>query len=185
MPARRPIVLALFLAAAAAAGFLAGRRRAEAGRQRRRGEAVSGPPPAPPAALAEVGRQRRHSEASVGPVAHPEPAHATAQPSRASSAAPDLRLFEVPATHAAVAALAAAIDVAYLDADTFEDMDALLEIAERLERAAAELRRHDLEPGRAAELVDECARLATEAGGELERRVRAGDAPPGQLSLGA
>jgi hypothetical protein len=57
-------------------------------------------------------------------------------------------------------------------------------IVERLERTAAELRAGDLDPERAAALVDECARLATEAGAELDREVRAAEAPAGQLALG-
>jgi hypothetical protein len=59
-------------------------------------------------------------------------------------------------------------------------------IVERLERTAAELRAGDLAPDRAAALVEECARLATEAGAELDREVRAADAggaPAGQLAL--
>jgi hypothetical protein len=59
-------------------------------------------------------------------------------------------------------------------------------IVERLERAAAELRTGDLDPERAAALVDECARLAAEAGAELDREVRAAEAgtgPAGQLAL--
>jgi hypothetical protein len=63
------------------------------------------------------------------------------------------------------------------------------DIVSRLERAAVELRAGELAPERAAELVDECARLASEAGAELDRRVRTGeggDAPaPGQLALGS
>jgi hypothetical protein len=64
---------------------------------------------------------------------------------------------------------------------------ALDRIVERLERAAAQLRAGDLDPERAAALVDECARLAAEAGAELDREVRAADAgpgPAGQLALG-
>ena len=64
--------------------------------------------------------------------------------------------------------------------------EALERIVERLERAAAELRTGDLTPERAAALVDECARLAAEAGAELDREVRAADAgsgPAGQLAL--
>ena len=61
--------------------------------------------------------------------------------------------------------------------------EALEKIVERLERTAAELRTGDLDPERAAKLVDECARLATEAGTELDREVRAADAPAGQLAL--
>jgi hypothetical protein len=64
------------------------------------------------------------------------------------------------------------------------------DLVERLERAAAELRGGELAPDRATALVDECARLAAEASAELDRRVRAGDAPgagtaPGQLALGS
>ena len=62
--------------------------------------------------------------------------------------------------------------------------EALDRIVERLERTAAELRSGDLEPDRAAALVDECARLAAQAGAELDRKVRAADAPSGQLALG-
>ena len=53
------------------------------------------------------------------------------------------------------------------------------ELVERLERAAAELRTGELAPERAAALVDDCARLAAEAGAELDRRVRAADGGPG------
>lgn len=48
----------------------------------------------------------------------------------------------------------------------------LEELTERLERAAARLRDGELEPEAAAVLVEECARLATEAGAALERRLR-------------
>jgi hypothetical protein len=64
--------------------------------------------------------------------------------------------------------------------------EALDRIVDRLERTAAELRAGDIEPERAAALVDECARLAGEAGAELDREVRAADAAPGpagQLAL--
>jgi exonuclease VII small subunit len=57
--------------------------------------------------------------------------------------------------------------------------EALERIVERLERVAAELRSGDLTPERAAALVDECARLAAEAGAELDREVRAADAGVG------
>jgi hypothetical protein len=43
-----------------------------------------------------------------------------------------------------------------------------------------------MEPSHAAGLVDDLARLAAEAGGELDRRVRLGDqplGPAGQLAL--
>jgi hypothetical protein len=65
--------------------------------------------------------------------------------------------------------------------------EALDRIVERLERTAAELRTGELAPDRAAALVDECARLAGEAGAALDREVRAADAgagPAGQLALG-
>jgi hypothetical protein len=65
--------------------------------------------------------------------------------------------------------------------------EALDRIVERLERTAAELRAGDLAPDRAAALVDECARVAAEAGAELDREVRAADAggdSSGQLALG-
>ena len=64
--------------------------------------------------------------------------------------------------------------------------EALDHVVDRLERAAAELRSGDLAPERAAALVDECARLAAEAGAALDREVRAADAgsgPAGQLAL--
>jgi hypothetical protein len=65
------------------------------------------------------------------------------------------------------------------------------ELVARLERAAGELQARDLPPECAAALVDECARLAAEAGAELDRRVRAADGgvggppAPGQLALGS
>jgi hypothetical protein len=64
--------------------------------------------------------------------------------------------------------------------------EALDRMVERLELAAAELRSGDLAPERAAALVDDCARLAAEAGAQLDREVRASDAagPAGQLPLG-
>jgi hypothetical protein len=64
--------------------------------------------------------------------------------------------------------------------------EGLQAIVERLERAAAELRAGDLDPARAAALVDECARLAAEAGAQLDAELRAADAgtaAPGQLRL--
>ena len=64
--------------------------------------------------------------------------------------------------------------------------DPLDGLIERLERAATELRSGDLTPERAAAVVDECARLAGEAGTALDAAVRAGDegGAPGQLPLG-
>jgi hypothetical protein len=66
--------------------------------------------------------------------------------------------------------------------------EGLTAVVERLERAAAALRSGDLDPTRAATLVDECARLAAEAGAELDREMRTADsgiAAPDQLRLGA
>jgi hypothetical protein len=63
--------------------------------------------------------------------------------------------------------------------------DPLERLVERLELAAASLRSGELAPDRAAALVDECARLAAEAGAELDRQVRAADdGTSGQLALG-
>jgi hypothetical protein len=59
-------------------------------------------------------------------------------------------------------------------------------LVSRLERAASELRSGDLEPHAAAAVVDDLARIAADAGGELDRRVRIGDqplGPAGQLAL--
>jgi hypothetical protein len=67
--------------------------------------------------------------------------------------------------------------------------DRLDTLVERLEHLAAELRSGQLDADRAAALVDDCARLAAEAGAELDRRVRAADhnqsppTPAGQLAL--
>jgi hypothetical protein len=62
--------------------------------------------------------------------------------------------------------------------------ETLERLVERLEQAAAALRGGELEPDRAAAVVDECARLAVEAGAELDRLVRGTEAPPaGQLPL--
>jgi exonuclease VII small subunit len=61
--------------------------------------------------------------------------------------------------------------------------DGLDAVVEQLERIAAELRSGELEPERAAALVDECARLAAEAGAQLDRAMSAPDASPDQLRL--
>jgi exonuclease VII small subunit len=61
--------------------------------------------------------------------------------------------------------------------------DGLDAVVEKLERAADELRSGDLDPERAAALVDECARLAAEAGAQLDRAMSAPDASPDQLRL--
>lgn len=58
-------------------------------------------------------------------------------------------------------------------------IDPLEHFGRQLEEAAAQLRGGELEPEQAARLVEECARLAGEAAGELDRRVRlAADPPP-------
>ena len=64
-------------------------------------------------------------------------------------------------------------------ARTMAEPDRLDALVERLERTAAELRAGELSTERAAALVDDCARIAAEAGAELDRRVRAADAGPG------
>jgi hypothetical protein len=64
--------------------------------------------------------------------------------------------------------------------------EGLEELVTRLERTAAQLRAGELDPGRAAGLVDECARLAAEAGARLDAELRAAEAgppSPGQLRL--
>ena len=60
------------------------------------------------------------------------------------------------------------------------DRTPLDDLVDRLEHTAAELRAGELEPERAAALVDECARMAAEAGAELDRGVRAADAGAGR-----
>ena len=62
--------------------------------------------------------------------------------------------------------------------------DDLQDLTGELERAAARLRAGELDPEAAAALVDECARLASRAAAELDRRARAAADPiPGQDSL--
>jgi hypothetical protein len=66
--------------------------------------------------------------------------------------------------------------------------ESLERLTERLEHAAAALRTEELPAEEAAALVEECARVAGEAGAELDRQVRAADAgppPAGQLALGS
>lgn len=59
-------------------------------------------------------------------------------------------------------------------------MTDLQQAADQLERAARRLREPGLEPGEVSELVEQCARLAADAGAELERltRMSAGEGPP-------
>ncbi len=51
--------------------------------------------------------------------------------------------------------------------------DALTQLTDHLDRAAAELRTGALSADDAAVLVEDCARMATEASAELDRRARA------------
>ena len=52
-----------------------------------------------------------------------------------------------------------------------------------LERAAERLRSGELDADGAAELVDECARLAARAASQLDREARSAEPGPGQDSL--
>jgi hypothetical protein len=63
--------------------------------------------------------------------------------------------------------------------------DALDELTSQLEDAAKRLRAGDLDSDAAADLVAECARLASEAAAELDRRAgaAAGGPLPGQGEL--
>lgn len=67
--------------------------------------------------------------------------------------------------------------------------DALIELSERLQDAADRLRAGELVPESALELIEECARMASEASAEVDARVRAALEPlpdlPGQLPLPA
>jgi polyhydroxyalkanoate synthesis regulator phasin len=56
------------------------------------------------------------------------------------------------------------------------------ELTQRLERLADALRAGELDAEAAAKLVDECARVAAEAAGELDRQARA-ETRPGQTEL--
>jgi hypothetical protein len=65
--------------------------------------------------------------------------------------------------------------------------DALIELSERLDEAAARLRAGELEPEATLALIEECAKLAAEASAQVDERVRAALEPlpdlPGQLPL--
>src|SRR5437764_9489397 len=67
--------------------------------------------------------------------------------------------------------------------------DPLIELSARLQDAARRLRTGELEPDAAVALIEECARLATEASTEVDERARAALEPlpdlPGQLPLPA
>jgi hypothetical protein len=67
--------------------------------------------------------------------------------------------------------------------------DALIELSERLQEAAARLRIGELEPDAALAVIEDCARLASEATAQVDARTRAALEPlpdlPGQLPLSA
>ena len=67
--------------------------------------------------------------------------------------------------------------------------DPLTELSARLEEAAEELRSPDVEIDTALLLIEECARLASEASSRVDERTRAALEPlpdlPGQLPLPA
>lgn len=67
--------------------------------------------------------------------------------------------------------------------------DSLIELRARLEEAAVRLRSGELDPDEALAVVEECARLASEAATQVEERSRAALEPlpdlPGQLPLPA
>jgi hypothetical protein len=68
-------------------------------------------------------------------------------------------------------------------------IDALTELSERLQDAAARLRAGELEPEAALALIEELAALASEASSQVDERGRAAVEPlpdlPGQLPLPA
>lgn len=67
--------------------------------------------------------------------------------------------------------------------------DVLSEVASRLEEAAERLRSGELDPEAALALIEDCARLASEASARVDERARAALEPlpdlPGQLPLPA
>ena len=67
--------------------------------------------------------------------------------------------------------------------------DVLEELRARLNSAASELRAGTLGPSETLALIEECARMASEAASEVDGRVRAAVEPlpdlPGQLPLAA
>jgi hypothetical protein len=67
--------------------------------------------------------------------------------------------------------------------------DPLIELSARLEHTAELLRAGELEPDATLALIEECARLASEASAQVDHRVRAALEPlpdlPGQLPLPA
>jgi hypothetical protein len=67
--------------------------------------------------------------------------------------------------------------------------DALIELSARLQETAARLRTGEIAPDAALTLIEECARLASEASSQVDERARAALEPlpdlPGQLPLPA
>jgi hypothetical protein len=67
--------------------------------------------------------------------------------------------------------------------------DVLEELRSRLQDAAVELRSGILQPGETLALIEDCARLASEAASQVDSHVRAALEPlpdlPGQLPLSA
>jgi hypothetical protein len=67
--------------------------------------------------------------------------------------------------------------------------DSLIELSARLHQTADMLRAGDLEPDAALALVEECARIASEASAQVDQQARAALEPlpdlPGQLPLSA
>jgi hypothetical protein len=67
--------------------------------------------------------------------------------------------------------------------------DSLIELSTRLQRTAEMLRAGQLEPDATLTAIEDCARLASEASGQVDQRARAALEPlpdlPGQLPLPA
>jgi hypothetical protein len=67
--------------------------------------------------------------------------------------------------------------------------DSLIELSTRLKETADRLRSGELEPDAAVGLIEDCARLASEASARVDERTRAALEPlpdlPGQLPLPA
>ena len=67
--------------------------------------------------------------------------------------------------------------------------DALIELSARLQETAERLRAGELEPDATLALIEECARLASEASAQVDQHARAALEPlpdlPGQLPLPA
>ncbi len=67
--------------------------------------------------------------------------------------------------------------------------DALEELSSRLQTGAAQLRSGTLDPSETLALIEDCARIASDAAAAVDGRVRADLEPlpdlPGQLSLRA